>query len=254
MLRQSPSRNGRTRGFKVKHVVQIFLLLTIFIWLLYQVRHSYYKKKEYEDPSPTLTSDGIETRGEVIKFGRKDLINLKGRQGKDEESGQDAEDVKVEEEEEEEEENTVEGRGGGDDEIDVNDQERADEEDSETEMEDLIDEEDQEKEDASPEEEVEGQSGNGKASRKVKEEDQEEAEDSTSKLVEGTQGLGGSVNGEETSNGEDSSFFRDGLIERNENSDRDARAKKSYLRSILLDDMDNKNATYRENSSKSSAG
>lgn len=80
-----------------------------------------------------------------------DASLVKGSQDKDKEPGEDIRGAQ-----EAEEEDTVEGRGLGDDEIDVNDQERAEEEDSESELEDLIDEEDQEKEDASLEEETEG--------------------------------------------------------------------------------------------------
>lgn len=228
----------------MKHAGQICLLLTIFIWLLYLARHSYYKNKENRESSPELLSNGIKVREEVTKFGRKDLINplrddssVKGRPEKDEESVEDTNDGKAEDEEE----SVAEGRGVGDDDIDVNDQGRAEEEDSMSELEDLIDEEDQEKEDTHFEE---GIGGSGKVSqglRKVKEEDENDAEESTLKPVDRTRGSG-SVNGEEIGNREDPSFFRDGLIDMNENSERGAWAERLNTRSILLDRSDDRNA------------
>ena len=84
---------------------------------------------------------------EIIKFGRKDLhpqveetaLEIEGK----EEFEEEVEDSKPEESEDD-------GRGGGDDEIDVHDQERIEEEESE-EVEDLTDEEDREREERSEE-------------------------------------------------------------------------------------------------------
>lgn len=167
----------------MKQAGQICLLLTMFVWLLYQVRHS------YEEHSPKLLPNSIETQEVIIKFGRKDLSNpladaslLKGSQDEDEESGEDMKDVRVEEkEEEQEEESVLEGRGVGDDEIDAKDQEMAEEEDSESELGDLIDEEDWEKDDASLEEEIEDHSRRGndsQDSRKGEEEGENDAQES----------------------------------------------------------------------------
>ncbi|XP_039053498.1 protein bfr2-like [Hibiscus syriacus] len=47
MFRVSPSRNQRSKGLKVKHALQICVLLGICIWLLYQVKHSGEKKAAY---------------------------------------------------------------------------------------------------------------------------------------------------------------------------------------------------------------
>ncbi|KAL4604440.1 hypothetical protein ACB092_10G194400 [Castanea dentata] len=151
MLKQSPSRNQRSKGFKVKHAIQICLLLAICIWLLYQVRHSHETKKAYEKSSGTI-SEKMQGGYEIIKLGRKDLHpqveETAFETERKEELEQEIEDSKPEESEDE-------GRGGGDDEIDGHDQERVEEEDSE-EVEDLITEEDRETEEGNEELESEG--------------------------------------------------------------------------------------------------
>ncbi|KAM4075409.1 hypothetical protein ACJW30_10G168000 [Castanea mollissima] len=151
MLKQSPSRNQRSKGFKVKHAIQICLLLAICIWLLYQVRHSHETKKAYEKSSGTI-SEKMQGGYEIIKLGRKDLHpqveETAFETERKEELEQEIEDSKPEESEDE-------GRGGGDDEIDGHDQERVEEEDSD-EVEDLITEEDRETEEGNQELESEG--------------------------------------------------------------------------------------------------
>lgn len=151
MLKQSPSRNQRSKGFKVKHAIQICLLLAICIWLLYQVRHSHETKKAYEKSSGTI-SEKMQGGYEIIKLGRKDLHpqveETAFETERKEELEQEIEDSKPEESEDE-------GRGGGDDEIDGHDQERVEEEDSD-EVEDLITEEDRETEEGNEELESEG--------------------------------------------------------------------------------------------------
>jgi hypothetical protein len=139
MLKQSPSKNQRTKGFKVKHAIHICLLLAICIWLLFQVKPSHEKKTTYEESSKKTP--------EIIKSGRKELhprveettLEIEGK----EEFEEEVEDSKPEEGEDE-------GRGGGDDEIDGHDQERIEEEESE-EAEDVVDEEDRESEERSEE-------------------------------------------------------------------------------------------------------
>ncbi|EXC01134.1 hypothetical protein L484_025507 [Morus notabilis] len=139
MLKQSPSRNQRPKGFKVKHVLQICVLLAICIWLLYQVKHSNDKKAEYEDSSSEISRKIQNGRDEIITLGRRDLrplvkdtsFDAKKREGKEEDS--------------------EDGPGGGDDQIDGHDQERAEEEEAEG-VEDLIDEEDRERDEGSEEE------------------------------------------------------------------------------------------------------
>ncbi|KAJ8762602.1 hypothetical protein K2173_008041 [Erythroxylum novogranatense] len=146
MLKPSPSRNQRSKGFKVKHVLQIFLLLAIAVWMLYQCKHSYDEKEGVKDSSEKI-SEEVQGENDILKLGRKGLrpreerdLNFESESEK-EELEEETEDIKSEEIEEE-------GRGGGDDEIDGHDQERADEEGPE-EIEDLIDVDDGEKDGSS---------------------------------------------------------------------------------------------------------
>ncbi|KAK9270244.1 hypothetical protein L1049_025821 [Liquidambar formosana] len=150
MLKQSLSRNQRSKGFKVKHALQICVLLAICIWLLYQVKHSYDKKKAYGESSVKL-SEKVQSGHEILKIGRKGLDPLV------EETASENEKRGREEEEEEEsrvDENDDEGRGGGDDETDAHDQARAEEEEYEQ-GEDLIDVQDEEREEESEEQDGE---------------------------------------------------------------------------------------------------
>ncbi|XWS24046.1 hypothetical protein CRYUN_Cryun28dG0067400 [Craigia yunnanensis] len=136
MLKQSASRNQRYKGFKVKHVLQICALLALCMWLLNQVRNTYDKKG-------TGIFQKVTSEHGAIKLGRKDL----DLQGQGSSTVYNESEVEAEEEVEESrpEESEDDGRGGGDDEIDGRDREKAEGEESE-EVEDLIDEEDREKE------------------------------------------------------------------------------------------------------------
>jgi hypothetical protein len=73
MLRQSSSRNHRSKGLKLKKALQISLLVLVLIWLLYQVKHSYEKKTSYSNGDANdLHKDGKD-QVERIRVGRKDL-------------------------------------------------------------------------------------------------------------------------------------------------------------------------------------
>ncbi|KAA8528421.1 hypothetical protein F0562_035776 [Nyssa sinensis] len=149
MLKQSPSRNQRSKGFKVKHPLQICLLLAIAIWLLYQVKHSHDKKVALE--SSGQSSEKVQHGHEISKLGRKDLNpRTKEAAAENLKHGDEEEELEQEDEDEESksEENEDEGRGVGDDEIDGQDQEKAEEEEPEQ-LEDLIDEEDKDSEEGS---------------------------------------------------------------------------------------------------------
>ncbi|KAF4371297.1 hypothetical protein F8388_023457 [Cannabis sativa] len=153
MLKQSPSKNHRSKGFKVKlHILQVCLLLAICFWLLYQVKHSHDKNKAYVDSS-SMISAKMHNGVELIKLGRRDLhpeVDTQNEVGKEEENDlkDDLEEIKLEEENDNEE-----GRSE-DDEIDGHDQERVEEEEPE-EVEDLIDEDDREREEGIDEQEIE---------------------------------------------------------------------------------------------------
>ncbi|KAG6710059.1 hypothetical protein I3842_06G163900 [Carya illinoinensis] len=157
MIKRSPSRNHRSKGVKVKHVLQICLLLGVCFWLIYQVKHSHDKKKEFDEKDAKL-SVKTQSGNELLKFGRKDLHPRleevpeieKHVEEEEEETGgeeeenkhdeeenrheekeQDEEENKHEVEDQEEEENKSEEiedeeRGAGDHEIDENDQEKLD--------------------------------------------------------------------------------------------------------------------------------
>uniref|UniRef100_A0A6V7QWW8 Uncharacterized protein n=1 Tax=Ananas comosus var. bracteatus TaxID=296719 RepID=A0A6V7QWW8_ANACO len=76
MLRQVSSRNHRSKGFKLKNALQICLLVVVTIWLLFQVKHSYDKKSEYEDRNAHLSSIKHERDGDrhkAFEIGRKGL-------------------------------------------------------------------------------------------------------------------------------------------------------------------------------------
>ncbi|KAF0910390.1 hypothetical protein E2562_001556 [Oryza meyeriana var. granulata] len=71
MLRQSSSRNHRSKGLKLKKALQISLLVLVSVWLIYQVKHSYEKKVYHESEATELHKDD-QNQGE-IRLGRKDL-------------------------------------------------------------------------------------------------------------------------------------------------------------------------------------
>ncbi|PON55158.1 hypothetical protein PanWU01x14_190860 [Parasponia andersonii] len=168
MLKRLPSRNQRSKGIRAKHALQICLLIGVCFWLIYQVKHSHDKKKEF-DENDAKTSIRRVSDSEIPKLGRKDLHPREEEE--EEETPVEEEQHKVEREEEgdkndsqeqEEEENKNEeaeenkneeaednGRGGGDDEIDENEQETKD--DEENHNEEFIDEEKEREEESGDE-------------------------------------------------------------------------------------------------------
>ncbi|KAK4352247.1 hypothetical protein RND71_027765 [Anisodus tanguticus] len=76
MLKQSSSRNLRTKGFKLKHVFQALALFLICIWLIYQVKRSYSNNKvELVENLGDKTVKEQDLQ-QVVKLGRKDLNPL----------------------------------------------------------------------------------------------------------------------------------------------------------------------------------
>ncbi|CAL5381965.1 unnamed protein product [Camellia sinensis] len=135
MFKQSPSRNHRSKGIKVKRVLQICVLLAVCFWLVYQVKHSHDKKKEYDENDAKISHEK-HFDGEISKIGRKAILpgleeaTMKNDEVEEEETGGEEEENKQHDEEEQEEEDKIEekedeGRGGGDDEIDERDQEKS---------------------------------------------------------------------------------------------------------------------------------
>ncbi|KAK4276954.1 hypothetical protein QN277_015038 [Acacia crassicarpa] len=142
MLKRLAGKNQRAKGFKVKNSLQIFLFIAGCLWLLYQLKHSYDNKNEYEQNS-RKTLEKLEFQHKTPKLGRK---GFQSRIKKPEDLTDDAEEImpeiiKVK-------------RGGGNDEMNGHDQDKIEEEDSE-EVEDLIDEEDKERIEENEEEEGE---------------------------------------------------------------------------------------------------
>ncbi|KAG8098021.1 hypothetical protein GUJ93_ZPchr0013g34503 [Zizania palustris] len=72
MLRQSSSRNYRSKGLKLKKALQITLLVLVSVWLIYQVKHSY-EKKAYNENETNEPHKDDQNEGEMIRLGRKDL-------------------------------------------------------------------------------------------------------------------------------------------------------------------------------------
>lgn len=66
MLKQLPSRNPRARSFKVKHALQIIVVLAICTWFVYHFKQSHYNK---DRPAKVYGDDG----DGILKFGRKEL-------------------------------------------------------------------------------------------------------------------------------------------------------------------------------------
>lgn len=136
MYRQSPGRNHRSKGIKVKNVLQICLLLAVCFWLIYQVKHSHDKKKEFDESDAKAVSGD-----ELIRLGRKDIqTRVDGTLNKDDDSHDepsDEEEVNGEEveenkhEEDEVEDKKVDVKEDDDDETDEHEQEKSDAEDGE---------------------------------------------------------------------------------------------------------------------------
>ncbi|KAL7236363.1 hypothetical protein ACSBR1_019613 [Camellia fascicularis] len=135
MFKQSPSRNHRSKGIKVKRVLQICVLLAVCFWLVYQVKHSHDKKKEFDENHAKLSHEK-HFDGEISKIGRKAILpgleetTMKNDEVEEETGGEEEEENKQHEEEETKEEDKTEekedeGRGGGDDQIDERDQEKS---------------------------------------------------------------------------------------------------------------------------------
>lgn len=98
MIKRAPSRTHRSKGIKVKHVLQICLLLGVCFWLIYQVKHSHDKKREFDDKDAKV-SVKARSDDEIPKLGRKDLPQVQ-EPAKNEKHEDDEEDAMEEEEKE----------------------------------------------------------------------------------------------------------------------------------------------------------
>jgi len=137
MFRQASNRYPRSKGFKVKHVFQIALLVAVSIWLLYQVKHSHDKKQAYEKQANVK----VESSDDGGSGWNSDILGRKGKVEIPQDVGDTVDVVKDEgntKEEEETvdrhdklEENSNEDHGGGDDELDRHEDEKTEEESQE---------------------------------------------------------------------------------------------------------------------------
>ncbi|CAA2963758.1 Hypothetical predicted protein [Olea europaea subsp. europaea] len=121
MLKPAGSRNQRSKSLKVKHALQICLLLAICIWLLYQVKQSCNKSKSVS----TQASENEENELPMLKLGRKDI------------KPQLFEEVDLEDEESKAKE-TVDG----DEEIEDGEKDKNEDEGEHQQLQDIIDEDD----------------------------------------------------------------------------------------------------------------
>lgn len=164
MFKQLPSRNHRSKGLKVKHVLQICVLLAICVWLIYQVKHSHERRGVFE------TKDGkvmkVQSNDEIQRIGRKDIpriteISTDGEKNEEEDEEKEGEEEENKHEDDESEREDVrlvepeEERGGGDDEIDEHETEKTEAESEHEEEAVDEDEETEEKEDKEDKEEKE---------------------------------------------------------------------------------------------------
>ncbi|CAN0920897.1 hypothetical protein LINGRAHAP2_LOCUS32321 [Linum grandiflorum] len=99
MIKRFPSRNSRSKGIKVKHVLQICLLVGICFWLIYQVKHSHDKKKEFDEKDAKVAVTGQGANPTPKYFGRKDLHPRVDDVAKNDKAGEDEDDEAVVEEE-----------------------------------------------------------------------------------------------------------------------------------------------------------
>ncbi|KAL8116886.1 uncharacterized protein LOC141668643 [Apium graveolens] len=104
MYRHSPHRHQKSKGFRLKHVLQICVLVAVCFWLIYQVKHSHDKKKQF-DENDGKTSRDMEMDNAVLKLGRKDLNPQEKGPNKDLESHDEEAEEEIVEEDKNEEEN-----------------------------------------------------------------------------------------------------------------------------------------------------
>lgn len=84
MLKQSSGRNHRGTRLRSKHSLQVFLLVAVSIWLMYQLTHSYSKRRAVAVESDSGGMDGELTRR---RLGRNDFVDFAGRASDDDVRG-----------------------------------------------------------------------------------------------------------------------------------------------------------------------
>ncbi|WOL07844.1 Myb-like protein X [Canna indica] len=133
MMRQASSRNQRNKGLKLKNIIQICLLVAVFFWLLYQLKHSYDKKKGLNEHGSRILNNVVDHQAEFLDIGRKGLPKNDNPMASDDSTHKDEEEnEEIEEEEDRNSHQAVEdeeAKGNGDDRIDEQDNEQTDEQD-----------------------------------------------------------------------------------------------------------------------------
>ncbi|KAL5219320.1 hypothetical protein ABZP36_020004 [Zizania latifolia] len=88
MLRQSSSRSNRSKKLRPKHSLQVFLLVAVSLWLMYQLAHSYSKRRRAVavENAAAAAMDGEVTwrrlgRKGVVDFASDDASNDDGVRG-----------------------------------------------------------------------------------------------------------------------------------------------------------------------------
>lgn len=171
MYRPSPVRNQRSKGIKIKHVLQVCLLVAVCFWLIFQVKRSHDKKQEFDASDPKISSTThTQHSDDTVKFGRKDLQPKLEETTKEVEKHEEVEEQEQEEQEHEDSKNEVEDqdedkieeekddeRGGADDEIDENEQEKLEVEIDRDEMNTVDEDKETEESDEKENEEKNGQ-------------------------------------------------------------------------------------------------
>ncbi|XP_061355637.1 uncharacterized protein LOC133300154 [Gastrolobium bilobum] len=98
MIKRFPSRNYRSKGIKVKHILQIILLLGVCFWLIYQVKHNHDKKKEFVENDAKLS---VRTQtDQILQLGRKGLHPVRDEVNQNKKHGEEEEDEHIVENEE----------------------------------------------------------------------------------------------------------------------------------------------------------
>lgn len=176
MIKRSPSRNSRSKGIKLKHVLQICLLLGVCFWLIYQVKHSHDKKEEFDEKEAKV-SVRAQSGDEILKLGRKDLhpgiqdVTKSEKHEDDEEEETGVQEELNKEEETKHEHEQEEERGGGTKHEEEEREEEGKHEEEEREEEGKHEEEEQEEETKHTEDE-----GRGGGDDEIDERDQEKIE------------------------------------------------------------------------------
>ncbi|CAL9772263.1 unnamed protein product [Musa acuminata subsp. burmannicoides] len=132
MMRQASSRNQRNKGLRLTNVLQICLLAAVCFWLLYQLKHSYDKKKALDEQNPRILNNVEDSQPGFIDLGRKDLPRDKMMISGDKIHNKEEENDEIEEDEDGDAQRVMEdeeAKGVGDDGIDEEDNEQVDEQD-----------------------------------------------------------------------------------------------------------------------------